>query len=73
MTQFAATDMSAELVAALDEKLRVAWLAVKGARVVADSRPDPENRRTREQAERYLDTLLDARLTVADGMAPAVG
>lgn len=66
MTQFAATDMSAEPVAALDEKLRVAWLAVKGARVVADSRPDPENRRTREQAERYLDTLLDARLKVAD-------
>jgi hypothetical protein len=40
---------------------------------VADSRPDPENRRTREQAERYLDALLDARLTVAEGVAAAVG
>jgi hypothetical protein len=67
------TDIAAEPVAELDEKIRVAWLTVKGARLVADSRPDPENSRTREQAERYLDTLLDARLRAADRTAAAVG
>jgi hypothetical protein len=67
------TDIAVEPMAALDEKIRLAWLTVKGARVVADSRPDPENSRTREQAERYLDTLLDARLQATSGAAALSG
>ena len=47
---------------ALDQKIWVAWLTVRGARVVADTRPDPENLTTRDKAELYLDTLLDERL-----------
>jgi anthranilate/para-aminobenzoate synthase component I len=69
----AVTDIAAEPVTALDEKIWVAWLTVKGARVVADSRPDPENRETRDQAERYLDTLLDARRRATHGVAAPAG
>jgi hypothetical protein len=69
----AVTDIAAETVAWIDERIRVAWLTVKGARVVADSRPDPENRRTRERAEDYLDTLLDARWQAIDLLAAEVG
>lgn len=57
------TDVVADPAADLDHKIWVAWLTVKGARVVADTRPDPENLTTRERAESYLDSLLDARLT----------
>jgi hypothetical protein len=60
------TDVAANPATALDSKIWVAWLTVKGARVVADTRPDPENITTRDRAERYLDTLLDARLKARD-------
>jgi hypothetical protein len=69
----AVADIASETVAWIDERIRVAWLTVKGARLVADSRPDPENRRTRERAEDYLDTLLDARWQAIDLLAAAVG
>jgi hypothetical protein len=67
------TDVVVEPVVALDGKIWVAWLAVKGARVVAASRPDPENSKTREQAEQYLDTLLDARLKATQSQTAPVG
>ena len=55
------TDVVAHPATALDQKIWVAWLTVRGARVVADTRPDPENLTTRDKAEMYLDTLLDER------------
>lgn len=55
------TDVVADPATALDHKIWVAWLTVKGARVIADTRPDPQNLTTLDRAERYLDTLLDAR------------
>lgn len=56
------TDVAADPATVLDRRIWVAWLTVRGARVVADTRPDPENLKTRDRAEHYLDTLLDARL-----------
>lgn len=58
------TDVVVPPATALDQKIWVAWLTVRGARVVADTRPDPENLTTRDKAELYLDTLLDERLRV---------
>jgi hypothetical protein len=58
------TDNAGKSTVALDERIWVAWLTVRGARVVADSRPDPENNKTREQAERHLNTLLEVRQSV---------
>jgi hypothetical protein len=58
------TDVVAHPATALDQKIWVAWLTVRGARVVADTRPDPQNLTTLDRAERHLDMLLDQRLEV---------
>ena len=59
------TDIVAHPATALDRKIWVAWLTVRGARVVADTRPDPQNLVTRDKAEFYLDTLLDERFSTS--------